>query len=174
MITRPKPEDAPAYYQRYINTVTDEDLITALQNEMEEAIAVMNSVPAEKESFAYADGKWTVKQVVSHVIDTERIFNYRALRFSRFDMTPLSGFDENDYAPKANTENRSLNDLKEEYIAVRKSNILFFNSLTQEMLESKGTANKNSMTPKAIGWMIPGHSKHHFQVIRERYLDANG
>jgi hypothetical protein len=170
MITRPKPEDSPPYYHKYIDAVPEADLISALENEMHDAAELMDSIPAAKENFAYAEGKWTLKQVISHVVDTERIFNYRALRISRFDTTPLSGFDENKYAPRANAENRSLSDLKEEFIAVRRSTILFFRSLTPEMLEAKGSANNYTMTPKAIGWMIPGHSRHHFNIITERYL----
>jgi uncharacterized damage-inducible protein DinB len=171
MIAKSKPEDAPPYYQKYIDAVSDTDLIAALENEMQDALALMRNIPEDKGTFAYAEGKWTIKQVISHVIDTERIFNYRALRISRADGTPLSGFDENKYAPNANTENRSLHDIIEEYSAVRKANILFFQSLTDEMLETKGSANSFTMTPKAIGWMIAGHSRHHFNIIRERYLN---
>jgi uncharacterized damage-inducible protein DinB len=132
--------------------------------------AFIQSIPAEKADYKYAEGKWTVKQVLRHIIDTERIFVYRAFRFSRFDTTPLAGFDEDAYIDATQTIDYSLNDLLEEFVSVRQTTIQVYKTMTPAMLDFKGTANNIPITPRCIGYMAVGHNLHHCNVIRERYL----
>ncbi len=170
MILRPALEDSPVYYHYYFSIVKEEDLFKALNNLLSSTVSFIRSIPPEKENYKYADDKWTVKQVLSHIIDTERIFIYRALRFSRKDATALPGYDENTYAPNANCEHRTLAEMAYEFELVRRSTISLFQYMTDEMLDFKGTANKATVTPRSIGWMIAGHNVHHCRIIGERYL----
>ena len=116
------------------------------------------------------NGKWTIKEVLSHVIDTERIFTYRALTIARNDNTPLPGFDENAYIPFSNASGRSLMQLIHEYELVRRSSMALFESFTEEMLDRQGTANNMRLTPRILGWMLAGHDAHHADIVRNRYL----
>ena len=170
MISKPNLTDVPAYYRAYLDLIKENDLLPFLKNRTEETLKLIGSIPPEKTEYRYASGKWTVKEVFSHIIDTERILAYRALRFSRKDATELSGFDENAYAPNSNTGNRSLQEIASEYTAVRSASIFLFSYMTPEMLDFKGKANKASNTARGLGWMIAGHDVHHCGVIRERYL----
>ena len=169
-IIKPGLHTIPNYYHAYVNLVTEEDLLTALERQMLNTILFLRTIPAELESYRYLPAKWTLKEVVGHMLDTERIMAYRALRFSRRDATPLPGFDENWYAPLANTEARSLEDMISEFEAQRRSTVLLFKSMSLSMLELNGTANGLSLTVSGLGWIIAGHELHHMQVIRERYL----
>ena len=170
MIIKPNSEDVPAYYNHYIGLVPETNLLEALQNNMNDTLGFIACIPAEKENYRYADGKWTVKEVISHIIDTERIFAYRVLRFSRQDATELSGFDQNSFASNSNSDIRSLQQMTQEYKAVREASISMFEYLTPEMLDFKGKANNNSVNSRGIGWMIAGHNIHHCNVLREKYL----
>jgi uncharacterized damage-inducible protein DinB len=170
MIARPAPEDAPAYYQRYLSLVKESELLEAMENSLKSSLSLFASIGKEKEDFRYAADKWTVKEVLSHIADCERIFAYRALRFSRRDSTPLPGFDEKDYAPNANAAGRSLAQIIDEYKAVRRASIELFKYLTPEMLDFRGTANGSAITSRSIGWIIAGHNSHHCNILRERYL----
>jgi uncharacterized damage-inducible protein DinB len=170
MITRPNYADAPEYYHYYFNLVTENNLETALISSSEMTSRLIYGISADKESYSYDTGKWTIKQLLSHINDTERILAYRALRFSRMDKTALSGFDEDLFAPNANTESRNLNHLLDEYISIRRATESLFEYLTDEMLDFKGNANNLSMTPRGIGFMIVGHNIHHMNILKERYL----
>ncbi|MCE1163906.1 MAG: DinB family protein [Bacteroidetes bacterium] len=165
-----KPEAMPDYCRYYVNLAKENDLIESLKNSRDMTVKLLSSVPHSKENYSYAPGKWTVKQLVSHLADCERIYLYRALRFSRRDDTQLPGFEEDDYAKYANTENRTLKDLTEEYKLVRESGIILFEHITEEMLDFSGVANNVFYSPRSLGWMAAGHNIHHCNMLREKYL----
>lgn len=170
-IGRPNPEFAPAYATYYFDrTLGQDDLLLALENNLNETEAFIAGLPETKADFQYADEKWSLKGVILHCIETERIFQYRALRFSRKDKTALDGFDEGWYAQHNNTDQRTLEDLRAEFTDVRKASISLFKGMTGAMLDSIGTANNTPNTPRNLGWMIVGHVIHHCNIIKERYL----
>ena len=167
---RPDLTRVPAFYHNYIKHVTTDDLIPAIQKNTAEMLQLFHSIPTGKQNYRYAEGKWTIKELLLHLIDAERIFSYRALRFARKDDTPLPGFEENDYVKNAKTHNRQWEDLIEEFKAVRRSTEILFASFDEDQLEASGVSNNNSIYVRAIGFIIPGHCSHHKKVIEERYL----
>ncbi len=171
MIAKPILTDAPKYFHYYINIVIEEDLMNAFIELENITTTLINSIQEEQANFRYAEGKWSVKEVLQHIIDSERIFTYRALRFSRRDATPLSGFDENHYAPNANTSERSIKNILAEYQTVRAASISLYKYMNNEMLDFKAVANGVENSARAMGWMIAGHNLHHLKVIKERYLN---
>jgi uncharacterized damage-inducible protein DinB len=171
MIAKPVLADAPKYFHHYINLVDENDLTTALLESQKTTAALINSIQEEKANFRYAESKWSIKEVLQHIIDSERIFAYRALRFSRRDATPLSGFDENHYVPNANTSDRTIKNILEEYQTVRAASVSLYQYMNDEMLDFKASANGVENTARAMGWMIVGHNLHHLNVIKERYLN---
>lgn len=167
----PLPEHAAKYFGFYFKLIEDhEDLLKVLLQNREELKKFFYSIPAEKLDFAYAPEKWTIKEVLLHIIDTERIFQYRALRLGRNDATPLIGFDENAYAPFSFANHRSLDSIAEEWLAVRNCTIELFKNFQIENLDFIGQANGNPITARGIGWFLVGHAKHHQNVILERYI----
>jgi hypothetical protein len=170
MIQKPEYKDIPEYCRYYIDLIKEIDLIEALNKSRDYTLKLMSSVPVEKENFSYGEGKWTLKQVMSHIADCERIYAYRALRFSRKDNTTLAGFEENEYAVNSNTSARSLKEITEEYNTIRSSTIILFEYMTPDMLDFKGIANELVYTPRSLGWMGAGHNIHHCNIIKERYL----
>lgn len=168
----PKPDlsTVPEWYHRYINQVQEEDLDKAIQTNTETSIQFLHSIPEEKWNHRYADDKWSIKEMIQHIIDAERIFSYRALCFARGEKTSLPGFEENDYAAASKADTRSKEELIEEFETVRKSIQQLFNSLDEEQLHSVGVANNNLISVNAIGFIIPGHVQHHINILRERYL----
>jgi hypothetical protein len=170
MILKPTHLEVPTYYRYYMDLILENELIEALQSSFEQTINAFGVIPNSLEAFAYDQGKWTVKQLLCHLIDTERILSYRALRFARKDQTELAGYEENDYAENDETTNRSLTSLLEEYTALRQSTLLQFKQYSTEMGERKGNANGLEVSVKAIGFMISGHELHHVKVLKERYL----
>ncbi|WP_343631956.1 DinB family protein [Fluviicola sp.] len=170
-IGRPDPEVAPAYAKYYFDrTIGQDDLLLALENNLTETADFIAGLPEAKADFQYADEKWTLKGVILHFIETERIFQYRALRFSRKDKTPVDGFDEGLYAQNNNIDQRSLEDLRQEFIDVRKAGISLFKGMNASMLDFAGTANNTPNTPRNLGWIMVGHVIHHCNIIKERYL----
>lgn len=167
---RPAANEIAAYYHRYLERCEGQDLITALQLAGERFDRITGAVGESLGDHRYAEGKWSIKEVIQHLIDCERVFAYRALRFARNDTTALAGFDEDAYAPASQAGRRSLASLRAEHDAVRSSTIALFNSFTAEMLLREGTANGNRFTVRALGWAIAGHELHHLDVITERYL----
>ncbi|MBK6752776.1 MAG: DinB family protein [Flavobacteriales bacterium] len=167
----PDPAEIPTFYQRYVAQVGGNSLFEGLLLAAKTLRAAMERVRPEQEEHRYAPGKWSVKEVVQHVIDAERIFAYRALRFARNDATPLPGFEENDYAPAARCERRTLADLQAEYGAVHHATLELFVSMDGEMLLRTGIANGNRISVRALGWTIAGHTLHHARILTERYLD---
>ena len=167
---RPQPTEHPAYYTSYINLVPSNDIIKALENQMIDIQSVISEIPEEKENYAYANGKWTIKEVLGHIIDTERILGCRSLRFARRDKTVMPGFDENAYVANANFKNRTLYDLAHEFAIVRGANLALFKQFDNETMSQLGNVNGNIMTVLSVLYMIAGHTTHHINVIKSKYL----
>jgi hypothetical protein len=154
----------------YIKAAGEVDLIEELEICLHDFIRFVQNIPMDKFDYRYADGKWTIKEIIQHIIDTERIFAYRALRISRNDSTPLPGFNENSYTDNTSANTRSLQDLLTELSAVRHSNLLLFKSFSEDQLKRIGVASENPISVRAIGFMLIGHQKQHQKVFEERYL----
>ncbi|QSE98003.1 DinB family protein [Fulvivirga lutea] len=169
-MSKPDINEIPEFYQKYVQAVNYTDLIPALINSGNETIDLLKSIPEKSADYKYAEGKWTIRQVIAHMIDTERVFAYRALRFSRNDKTQLPGFEQNDWAVETNAENRKLYKLIEEYNNVRASTIDLFGSFNEEMLKRVGNANGSEMSVNALGFIIVGHETHHRNILNERYF----
>ncbi len=167
---RPAPSEYVPYYGRYIDKIPDGDVLRLLDAQHEATLRLLSGLSEAEAERRYAPGKWSVKEVIGHVIDTERIFVYRALRFSRNETIALPGYDQNAYVEEAGFDARSLADLLEEFRAVRRATILFFKGLSDEMMERAGTANDAAMSVRAVAYMLAGHERHHVDILRERYL----
>ncbi len=163
-------ETIPPFYKGYVKLVEQSDVLQALRISGYRTLELISSIPESKSDFRYAPGKWSIRQVLCHMIDGERIFAYRALRFARNDQTPLSGFDEKAYAAYLNAETRSLTEIADEMQHLRSSTVDMFKGFTEEMLQRKGTANNNELSVGALGIIIAGHETHHCKALRERYL----
>ena len=168
-IPRPRADEHSPFYSGYIALVPDGDLVQTLRDQQLETVRLLRPLGEERARFAYAPGKWTVKEVVGHVSDAERIFAYRALRFARGDAQPLAGFDENAYVPAGRFNERTLNGLLDEFEAVRAASIPLFTHLNAEELARRGTSNNNTITVRALAYIIAGHERHHVKLLRERY-----
>lgn len=169
-MSRPELSSIPSYYHSYVSLVGEDEILVALDENTKATILFLNSIPEEKWTFSYAKGKWTIKDLVQHVIDSERIFSYRALRFARNDKTPLAGFDENTFAASSKANSRTKLELITEFEAARKSTYLLFKSFDEEQLNYSGNANNNWISVKGIGYVIAGHVKHHMHILKERYV----
>jgi uncharacterized damage-inducible protein DinB len=154
----------------YIKAAANVELIEELEICLHEFIRFVQNIPMDKFDYRYAEGKWTIKDIIQHVIDTERIFAYRALRISRNDTTPLPGFEENDYVENTKANERGIQDLLAEFSAVRYATLFLFKSFSEEQLKRIGTASGTVISVRAIGFIIIGHQKHHQNVFQERYL----
>ncbi|MBL7838891.1 MAG: DinB family protein [Cyclobacteriaceae bacterium] len=172
MKTTPDFSVLPKYYHHYVMLVQNESLIDALEQSGKQLVSLLSSVPEEMGEYRYEAGKWSVKELICHMMDAERIFAYRALRFARNDSTNLPGFEENDYASEANAHARTLHQLLDEAQRLRQTTIDLFTSFTTDMLQRKGTANKNLVSVINIGYIIAGHETHHRNVLKERYLKS--
>jgi uncharacterized damage-inducible protein DinB len=168
---RPAPSEHIPYYSRYIDLVNGDDVIASLKSQLRETIAFLNCISNEESISRYEPGKWSVREVLGHVIDTERIFAYRALRIGRGDATPLAGYEQDDYIKGASFDKVRWSALIEEFELVRRANILMFSGFTDEAWLRAGTANNAPVTARAIAWIIAGHELHHRQVIEDKYLE---
>jgi hypothetical protein len=167
---KPNTTEYPEYFGKYINEVVEENLSEAFNNQDIKIDRFLQSVNQEKADFSYAPGKWTLKELLQHIIDTERIFNYRALCFARKETISLPSFDENLYANNSNANIRRWESLSGELINVRRSTKDLFFSFTDEVFEQRGVANNNSSTVLSLGFIIVGHVNHHIKIAEERYL----
>ena len=158
------------FYAIYMQEAGDEDLYEDLEISLHAFIRFVQDIPMDKFDYRYAEGKWTIKEIIQHVIDTERVFAYRALRISRNDKTPLPGFDENDFVLNTNANDRHLQSLLTELSIVRQSTLALFKSFSEEQLKRIGIASNNEISVRAIGFIIIGHQKHHQRIFQERYL----
>jgi len=158
-------------YQRiYLDLVPNKPLIDTLEDALQEFVAFFNGIDAEKLNYSYQEGKWTIKELMLHVVDTERIFQYRALRFARADKTDLPGFSENDFVSNSNANDRSLTSLLDEFVVLRKSTISLFETFSEDTLLKIGISGGNTMSVRAAGYLIIGHQKHHVNIVKQRYL----
>jgi uncharacterized damage-inducible protein DinB len=169
-VKRPSDNEIPEIYLSYTKLAEQENLFETLRYSRDLTISIIDSIPADKENYIYAKGKWSLKTVLTHMIDSERVFAYRALRFSRKDNTELPGFDENEYAANCNADAISLEDIRKEFLAVREATVQLFKNMTEEMLSFKGIANELKVSAAVLGWIISGHNLHHCYVIKRRYL----
>jgi uncharacterized damage-inducible protein DinB len=172
MITIPRPDKSEyfEYYDKYIQLVPNGNLLEQYRSVFDETKRLILSLNEEKLNFRYAEGKWSIKEIMMHLADGERVFAYRALRFARKDPTPLAGFDENLYAPESKASSRKIEDIMREFTAIRAASIELFNSFDDEILKRKGIANGKEISVRALAYNILGHELHHVGVIKERYL----
>jgi hypothetical protein len=166
---RPLTADYPEYFENYINQVKEDDLTKAFENQIYIVEKFMSSIDEEKANYAYAPGKWTIKEMWQHIIDGERIFNYRALCFARKETLSLPPFDENLYAGNSNANARGWQSLQQEFLSVRRSTMDLYKSFTEDMLQQKGTANNRQMNVLSVGFTTIGHLYHHMTVAKDRY-----
>jgi hypothetical protein len=173
-IARPRSDEYLAYYSRYISLVPDGDLVETLRSQMAETQSLLRAIPEVRASHRYAPGKWSIKEVVGHMADVERVMTYRALRIARGDATPLPGFDENAYVPAGNFESRALTSVAHELAEVRRATIAFFETLDPEAAARRGSANNVEVSARALAYIVAGHERHHVGILRERYLRSGG
>jgi len=171
MSTLPDNEYA-LFYEPYIKALdkNEKSILENLNDTHIEALALLKDLPETKQHYRYAEGKWTIRELIQHIIDAERVLSYRALRFARRDAKDLAGFEEDDYVKNSNGDTRDYNDLLEEFSAVRNATILLFNSFTDEALPRIGSANGSIISVRALGFIISGHLQHHLTIIKDRYL----
>lgn len=164
-----KSDEYPAVYNIYIEKVNG-DVMEELENQLDSFTEFILSMSEEKTNYSYEEGKWTVKEVLCHIIDTERIMSYRALRFARNDMTALADFEQDDFVANATHNERSLVSIAQEFEYVRKSNICFFNTLSPKELERKGMAAERLISVRALIYLLVGHLNHHVAILKDKYL----
>lgn len=170
MINQQTTNKYTSYFDKYIDLVEEKDVLKAIKNSAKILKKILKKIDEEKANYSYQQGKWTIKELLVHLLDTERVFTYRILAISRGEQTELPGFDEDNYALFSNATNRSFKSIKKELWVVRKSTVLLFKSLTSEMLEKKGIAGGNELNPTKIGFILVGHQAHHFNVLKSKYL----
>jgi len=169
MINRPQPDEYSAFAARYVNLVGDEPILEILKNNQQSTYEIFTGLSSGKADYAYAEGKWTIKQMLGHMADTERVFAFRALAFSR-EAIELPGFDQDVYMEGTTFNSRSLKDLANEFKTVRESSLYLFKSLTENQSTQKGIASGNPVSVRALAYMIAGHELHHINILKERYL----
>lgn len=170
LLSRPTADEYNAYYGRYISKVPDGDIVQTMTSQLSSTLELLNSIPESKGDHRYAEGKWTVKEVLAHLNDSERIFAYRALRIARGDKTPLPGFEQDEYVPLSHASERTIRDFAEEFRDVRRASVALFRHLDEEDMSRRGTASNNPVTPRALAYIIAGHELHHLAILRENYL----
>lgn len=169
-MAKPSLESIPAFYHKYVQLIEEENVADAIANNTDNLRSLLQTIPNEKWDYRYGEGKWSIKEMIQHMIDAERIFCYRALCIARGEAQSLPGFDENAYADASKAAARSRQELESEFEAVRKATLLLFQSFDEEQLSKTGVANKNPITVNGIGYIIAGHATHHLNILKERYL----
>ena len=167
---KPETSEYAPYYERYISQVSESGVREDFASQPAELRRSLDGLPEEKGTYAYEEGKWTIKELLSHIIDGERIFAYRILRISRGDTTPIEGFEQDDYIATSNANNRSFSDLLDEFEFNRKANVLMINNLDETALTRMGTASDNRVSARALVSVLIGHVRHHLNILNERYL----
>jgi uncharacterized damage-inducible protein DinB len=170
VLARPEAGEYAPYYAGYISQVPEGDVVELLRAQIRETMELLGGILEERGGHRYAPGKWSIREVVGHMADVERIMAYRALRIARGDRTPLPGFDENAYVPAANFDARTLDSLAREYVTVRRATVAFLETLDAEAAARRGTVNNLEVTVRALAYIIAGHERHHVNILRERYL----
>ena len=169
-MNKPDSTEYAPYYEKYVSLVPDGQIVVTLGKQIETTLGLLGGLSETQGGLRYAPGKWSVKEVVGHLIDAERIFVHRAFRFARNDQTPLSSFDENSYVDNANFDSRKLADLAEEFACVRKSSLFLFNNLDGDLWLRRGIASDNEVSVRALAYITAGHELHHVGILRSRYL----
>lgn len=172
-LNRPGSDEYAPYYEKYVSLVPEGDVITTLKRQLDSTLALIRGLNESQGANRYAPDKWSIKELLGHIIDTERIFGYRALRFARNDKTPLPGYEQDDYVRNANFDGRQLSDLANEFEGVRRSNIELFKSFTEDAWSRCGTANDYEVTVLALAHIIAGHEAHHVGILRTRYFSGD-
>ncbi|QGQ98286.1 DinB family protein [Paenibacillus psychroresistens] len=170
MLKRPESNEYSSNQAVYIEVVPEGDLIGILKQQIKDTVALLSDLTADKAGFRYAPGKWSIKEVVGHMADTERIMSYRLLRFARGDNTSLAGFDEDAYVKGASFDSSSLADLLDSLAAVRTATLALLKGITPEVFLRLGSANQSVLSVRALAYIIAGHELHHQNVLKERYL----
>lgn len=173
-IAPPDPGEYAPYYGRYISLILSGDILTSLEEQPRETLSLLSGLSEDQSDYRYAPGKWSIKEVLGHVIDTERIMAYRALRIARNDPKPIEGFEQDDYVRFGDFENCRVADLMEEFTCVRRGSLFLFQKLSPEAWTRRGTANQNEVTVRALAYLIAGHELHHRRVLEEKYLPGVG
>jgi len=169
---RPQPNDYAPFYEKYVALVPGTDILGVLEAQQMLMTQLLSARSEREGNFRYAADKWTVKELVGHVTDSERIFAYRALRIARADQTPMEGFEQDDYVKNGGFNDRTLVDLAEEYAQVRGATLALFLGLSGDAWQRRGVANKNEVTVRALAYIIAGHELHHRRILEENYLPA--
>lgn len=169
-ITKPNPDEYDPYYESYVSEVKSDDPIKELRRGKKQLIKLISKLNKKQLKYRYAEGKWTIKEILAHLMDAERIWGYRALRFARNDQTKLPGFEENDYVPASRATKRKIKSLLREYEAIRDSTIQLFQNLEEDMMMRMGTANEKPISVRAMMYITVGHELHHLGVIKDKYL----
>jgi DinB superfamily len=169
---RPDDSEFSPFYKGYISHVIEDDAVTALDAELAESLAFFRDIEEQQSKTSYGEGKWTIRQVLGHIVDTERVMSYRALRFARNDKTELPGFEQDDFIRGGSFNEISMGDMLREFEYLRRANILMFRNLATEAWDRRGSANGNQITVRALAYIIVGHEKHHRKIVKERYLGA--
>ncbi len=170
IVTRPEAGEYAPYYDRYISLVPADDIVATLDRQLPQTLAFLDGLSEEQAGFRYAPDKWTVKEVVGHMIDTERIMSYRALRFARNDKAAIEGFEQDDYVRFGPFSHVKLADLLEEFGYVRHATVCLFRAFDPEAWLRRGLANQNEISVRALAYVIAGHELHHGRILREKYL----
>lgn len=171
-INRPDETEYAPYYGKYVSLVAGDDVLAALADGLATTLALLQSVPEEQAGLRYAPGKWSIKELLGHMIDGERIFAYRALRFARGDTTPVPGFEQDDYIRNASFDACSLAALAAEFESVRRATLFLFKHLDAEAWTRSGVASESGVSVRALAYIIAGHELHHAGILRDRYLPA--
>jgi hypothetical protein len=172
-VARPQAGEYAPYYERYISLIHGEDILATLDQQRRQMMLLLSGRDEQDGDFRYAPEKWSAKEVLSHICDTERVFAYRALRFARADATPLAGFEQDDYVRNGPFARRPLEDLVEDFISVRRATLSLLRNLEEAAWLRRGIANKNEVTVRALAYIIAGHELHHRQILEEKYFAAS-
>ena len=167
---RPENNEYGEWYAGYVSSITEMDVVTVLAEQIEEIAGLYGSIDEAKGTFTYAEGKWTVKELLGHIIDAERVFGYRLHRFSHGDATPLSSFDQDIYVANGRSNSRTFADLIDEFVSQRRSNVALIRSFRQEDWNLTGIASDNPVSVRALAFIMAGHVRHHSSILKERYL----
>jgi len=170
VISKPDTSEHDPYYSRYIDLINGNDILKTLSVQIDGSLALLRSIPSSKSLHRYAPDKWSVNQVVGHIIDSERVFAYRALTFARNDKTSLPGFEQDDWIRGSSFDSFALAELISEFEGVRRANIYFFQHLSVDEWMRKGKANKADISVRALAYIIAGHELHHIQILKTKYL----
>lgn len=170
MKAKPEADEYASYYGKYVSLIDDDDIVAVMEEQLDATVACLRGLSEEQGNSRYEPGKWSIKELVGHINDAERIFAYRALCIARGDQTPLSGFEQDDYIASANFDARSLADLTTEFELIRRSNLAMMKQFSDEAWLRRGTASENPISVRALVYIIAGHEAHHLNILRSRYL----